>query len=228
MSKISKVSNYLQKFSACGIIVVKIGDANMSQDDKKPVVYSALEVANICGVVNQTAINWIKGGHLKAFKTPGGQFRVYPDDLAAFMTERAMRIPPELLAACSSSQFAPKSVLIVDDDKGLNNVLAKYIGNKFDGLQIFQAFDGFDAGAQMTAEHPTCVIIDLNLPGIDGFDLCRRIHENDTFGKPVIIVVTALEDASIEAQLKPYGVLRFFKKPLNLVEVCDAIASTVA
>lgn len=199
----------------------------MSQDDRKPVVFSALEVANICGVVNQTAINWIKGGHLKAFKTPGGQFRVYPDDLAAFMNERSMRIPQELLAVCSSAQFAPKSVLIVDDDKGLNNVLAKYIGNKFEGLQIFQAFDGFDAGSQMTAEHPTCVIIDLNLPGIDGFDLCKRIHENDTFGKPAIIVMTALEDATIESRLKGFGVRSFFKKPLNLVEICEALSATM-
>ena len=42
-------------------------------DPEKAVVYSALEVAEICGVVNQTAINWIRKGYLKAFMTPGGQ-----------------------------------------------------------------------------------------------------------------------------------------------------------
>ena len=62
----------------------------MNKEEKKPVVYSALEVANICGVVNQTAINWIRSNYLKAFKTPGGQFRVYPDDLADFMVSRNM------------------------------------------------------------------------------------------------------------------------------------------
>ena len=40
-----------------------------NKEVKKPVVYSALEVAKICGVVNQTAINWIKNNYLKAFKT---------------------------------------------------------------------------------------------------------------------------------------------------------------
>ncbi|MBP5251612.1 MAG: helix-turn-helix domain-containing protein, partial [Treponema sp.] len=53
----------------------------MGKTEKNSHVYSALEVAKICGVVNQTAINWIKNGYLKAFKTPGGQFRVYPEDL---------------------------------------------------------------------------------------------------------------------------------------------------
>ena len=48
----------------------------MKESEGKSVVYSALEVANICGVVNQTAINWIRNKHLKAFSTPGGQFRV--------------------------------------------------------------------------------------------------------------------------------------------------------
>ena len=53
----------------------------MLKKDKKIRIYSALEVANICGVVNQTAINWIKNSHLKAFTTPGGQYRVYSEDL---------------------------------------------------------------------------------------------------------------------------------------------------
>ena len=52
----------------------------MSKDINKTIVYSALEVANICGVVNQTAINWIRNGYLKAFSTPGGQYRIYLDD----------------------------------------------------------------------------------------------------------------------------------------------------
>ena len=52
----------------------------MGKEDaiKKSVVYSAMEVAKICGVVNQTAINWIRNNYLKASTTPGGQFRVYP------------------------------------------------------------------------------------------------------------------------------------------------------
>ena len=54
-------------------------------NSNKPVVYSAMEVARFCGVVNQTAINWIKNQYIKAFQTPSGQYRVYPDDLVAFM-----------------------------------------------------------------------------------------------------------------------------------------------
>ncbi|HVO39244.1 MAG TPA: helix-turn-helix domain-containing protein, partial [Spirochaetia bacterium] len=68
----------------------------MAKKEKKVRIYSALEVADICGVVNQTAINWIKNGFLKAFMTPGGQYRVYAEDLLEFLTSRGMRIPKEL------------------------------------------------------------------------------------------------------------------------------------
>ena len=59
-------------------------------------IFSALEVANLCGVVNQTAINWIRNGYLKAFTTPGGQYRVYAEDLIEFLQGRGMRVPAEL------------------------------------------------------------------------------------------------------------------------------------
>ena len=65
----------------------------MSKEFEKTIVYSALEVANICGVANQTAINWIRNGYLKAYSTPGGQYRVYADDLVTagltFAAEKA-------------------------------------------------------------------------------------------------------------------------------------------
>lgn len=195
----------------------------MQQNDDKAVVFSALEVSNICGVVNQTAINWINNGYLKAFKTPGGQFRIYPDDLAAFMKQRKMQIPENLLSLCKS-KFVEKTLLIVDDDKGLNSVIAKFIEKKIPDAEIYQAFDGFEAGSLMSEKRPSCFILDLNLPGIDGFDLCRRIFESDRYGNPEIIVVTALEDPETEKKVKELGVASFLKKPLDLGVLSDLVS----
>ena len=192
--------------------------------DKKLVLYSALEVSRICGVVNQTAINWIRNNSLKAFKTPGGQFRVYPDDLAEFMLSRNLRVPEEVIANCKyKSRLYSQSVLIVDDDAGLNSVIAKYLSKKFAAMQIYQAFDGFDAGVQMSEKHPRCVILDLDLPGINGFDLCRRIKEEENLGKPEIVVITALDDDNVESKIAGLGIRHFFKKPISLVTFSDVL-----
>lgn len=188
----------------------------MNKEKNRARVYSALEVANICGVVNQTAINWIRKGHLKAFKTPGGQYRVYSEDLLVFMKSRNMRIPQEL-------EQGSHVLLIVDDDKGLNNVLAKYIEKKFDGFEIFQAFDGFEAGTLLAEKKPDIIFLDLNLPGIDGFSLCSKVKETEAFGKPVVFVMTSLSDEESEKRVRDMGIEEFYRKPLTLPAIADAM-----
>lgn len=195
----------------------------MSKDSNKTIVYSALEVANICGVVNQTAINWIRNGYLSAFSTPGGQYRVYLDDLVDFMMKRKMRIPSELLDVFNKEVENQKSILVVDDDKGLNSVIAKYLEKTDDKIVVYQAFDGFEAGAQLVDKKPRCVLLDLDLPGVDGFDLCHRIYTSEEFGKPIVCVITALQDDDIEQRVKDMGAVEFFRKPLNLVDIASKI-----
>jgi CheY-like chemotaxis protein len=198
----------------------------MNKKTQKPVIFSALEVANICGVVNQTAINWIHGGFLKAFKTPGGQYRVYPDDLAAFMSSRNMHIPESLLAVCKDrSAYVLNTLLIVDDDRGLNAVIAKFLEKQFPTINILQAYDGFEAGYLMTNNHPQCLILDLDLPGVDGFAICQRISEGKAFGNPLVIVITALPDPTIEERVQALGVTHFFRKPLVLEDLTAVIKS---
>ena len=104
---------------------------NRNSNSKKPIVYSAMEVARFCGVVNQTAINWIKSKYIKAFQTPGGQYRVYPEDLVAFMKKKNINVPEELLLACHKSE-GKHTLLLVDDDRIWNDVMAKYLTLKLE------------------------------------------------------------------------------------------------
>jgi excisionase family DNA binding protein len=110
---------------------------------RKVKIFSALEVANICGVVNQTAINWIKNGHLKAFTTPGGQYRIYAKDLAAFLDNRGMADSGEALQGLLERSNLT-SLLIAVSDIALNNHLRNEILTVFPDFTIVQAFDGFD------------------------------------------------------------------------------------
>ena len=193
----------------------------MSKEFEKTIVYSALEVANICGVANQTAINWISNGYLKAYSTPGGQYRVYADDLVKFMMERNMRVPENLASLCNP--ISNSNILVVEDDMGLNTVLYQYLSKEFSGVQVYQAFDGFEAGALMTSKKPTVVVLDLNLPGVDGFELCKKINSSDEFGNPAIIVITALQDSAIEDQIQEMHAVAFFRKPVVLDELSQAV-----
>jgi CheY-like chemotaxis protein len=186
----------------------------MAKNAKKVRIFSALEVANICGVVNQTAINWIKSNYLKAFMTPGGQYRVYSDDLYRFLQSRGMRIPDEL-KNIHDQEERDNTVLIVEDDADLNKILKEFFTLKDASYLVHQAFDGFEAGRLLTETKPGLVVLDINLPGIDGYKLCSKIKSDNSLGNPVIIAISGLNDPEVENRIMNEGADAFLAKPFE-------------
>lgn len=199
----------------------------MARNDKKVRIFSALEVANICGVVNQTAINWIKNGYLKAFTTPGGQYRVYSEDLVEFLHSRGMRMPPELQKILES-QLEVTSILIVDDDRDLNNLVRQYLSRKYPDYDIHQAFDGFEAGRMLAEVKPGLVVLDINLPGVDGHKLARSVKEGSGITKPIIVAVSGFSDPEQNEAILEDGADAFIPKPLELDKLYEKIEELVA
>lgn len=195
----------------------------MAKSSKRVRIYSALEVANLCGVVNQTAINWIRNGYLKAFTTPGGQYRVYAEDLLAFLDERGMRVPPGLSAAEDVLGPDWDALLIVDDDRALNELTKKYFDKSDLSLNIHQAFDGFEAGTVVADKRPGYIVLDIDLPGVDGYSICRRVKTEPSFGKPFIVAVTGLEPGQAKEKALAAGADAFMPKPLDF----DALVALI-
>jgi excisionase family DNA binding protein len=194
----------------------------VSRNDKKIRIFSALEVANICGVVNQTAINWIRNGYLKAFTTPGGQYRVYAEELMSFLEKRGMRVPDEL-ADLMKDDINWSTILVVDDDQELNGLLKRWFEKKLPGYTVVQAFDGFEAGKALAENRPGFVILDIDLPGVDGHKVCRKIKDDPSFGKPFIISITGLDIPEERISILEDGADAFFAKPLDF----DLLTSTI-
>jgi CheY-like chemotaxis protein len=195
----------------------------MAKSDQKTRIFSALEVANICGVVNQTAINWIRSGYLKAFTTPGGQYRVYAEDLIRFLEDRGMRIPAEL-ADNASDRIRWDCVIIIDDNREFNDLIRDFLTLRFPSFEVIQAWDGFDAGRLIHEKRPGFIILDVDLPGIDGYGLCRRIKLDKSLGKPFIIAVTGHSEPGIRDRILKEGADDFFSKPVDLPAIEGVIA----
>jgi two-component system, OmpR family, response regulator len=194
----------------------------MSKTTRKVRIFSALEVANLCGVVNQTAINWIRNGHLKAFTTPGGQYRVYAEDLRAFLEGRGMRIPAELNGK-SPDDVDWTSLVIIDDDRELNDLMKRFFEKRMSSFAIFQAFDGFEAGRILAEKRPGFVLLDIDLPGVSGHSLCKRIKADPSFGKPYVVAITGLDRPEERSAMIADGADAFFPKPLDF----DMVAASL-
>lgn len=186
----------------------------MAKTDKKIRIFSALEVANICGVVNQTAINWIKNGYLKAFTTPGGQYRVYSEDLVEFLHSRGMRMPEELQRLLAE-QMTITAAAIIDDDRDLNDLLKQFISSRYPDISVHQAFDGFEAGRVVAEVKPGLVFLDIDLPGVDGHRLCQQIKQDNSLGNPIIVSISGLDDPETAKQIVEEGADAFVPKPLD-------------
>jgi len=198
----------------------------MGKRTKKTRIFSALEVANICGVVNQTAINWIKNNYLKAFTTPGGQYRIYSDDLLAFLDSRNMRIPDELKGW--ESEETEMSIIIIDDDTDLNNLIRRNLAREFPGIGIEQAFDGFEAGALIAKMKPQVVVLDIQLPGVNGHTICRNIKTDSSFGNPFVVAISGADEPDAREAILTEGADAFFSKPIDFTELVEVIGRSVS
>ena len=159
----------------------------MSKNGRRVRIFSALEVANICGVVNQTAINWIRNGHLKAFTTPGGQYRIYAKDLAAFLDKRGMGASEEVLQVMMDN--ANWNVFLIATGQYENDRLKPEIESLLPGYSVIQAYDWFEIGRKITEEKPGFVLLDSELPGVNIPQFIRTVKEDQFFGNPCIYLL---------------------------------------
>ncbi len=187
----------------------------MAKAKKKKRVFSAHEVANFCDVVNQTAINWIRQGHLDAYTTPGGQYRVYADVLAKFMQSQGMRLPDEVREILAE-QAKIEEVLVVDDDQELNDLIKQFLDKRYPDFKVNQAYDGYDAGKAITEHKPDVVLLDINLPGVDGYKLCRQIKSDENLSRPIVIAISGITDDDVKKRAHEAGADAFVGKPLDL------------
>ena len=151
----------------------------MSKRENKLKIFSALEVANMCGVVNQTAINWIKNGYLKAFTTPGGQYRVYSENLIDFLLGRGMKIPATLLPFVKDRK-KDRKVLIIDNDRDFTSVLVEKIQNSCSDCDVIVPSNIFEAGVMIIKDNPQYIIISDTVSDISP----ARIRELADAGSP--------------------------------------------
>ena len=191
----------------------------MEKKRKRIKIYSALEVANICGVVNQTAINWIKNGSLKAFTTPGGQYRVYAEHLVDFLKERGMKVPAEVLDSLNDGFVNDKKILIIDIDRVAIKDMREALSQALAGYSFITAATSFDAGRLLMAEKPEIIILSESFSELTVENLYDTISSRRDYEKPAIIFI-ADENSTVRESKKAD---LFLHLPLDIEKLVEFI-----
>lgn len=183
---------------------------------------STTQVARLLHVAVASVAKWIDDGQLVAGRTPGGHRRVEATDLVEFLRRQGLRVPAELL-----STF-PK-ILIVDDEPTVTKWLAEEIREAFPEAEVLEANDGYAAGELVGTERPDVVVLDLRMPGMDGFEVCRRIKASETAKNTAVVAITAEPSPEAERRIRECGARSLLVKPLDtdlfIREVSAAIES---
>jgi excisionase family DNA binding protein len=182
----------------------------MSRSLKEKAVFTTFETAKLCHVSPLSIINWVNAGRLPAFRTPGGHRRIRREDLLRFMRESGIPLPEDL----REGSGRPK-VLVVDDDASIREVLAEHLATRPTGYEVLTAADGFEAGRLVANFRPDVVLLDLKMPGLDGFAICRTIKADPESSSTLVIAMTGYYSPETEARILECGAIRCFSKPVE-------------
>lgn len=114
-----------------------------------------------------------------------------------------------------------RTVLIVDDNSANLSVLLDYLRGS--GFTVLVAVDGESAVKRAVAEQPQVILLDILMPGIDGFETCRRLKAHSATQDIPIIFITALANPFYKLKGLKLGAVDYLTKPLLCEEVLARI-----
>ena len=114
-------------------------------------------------------------------------------------------------------------ILIVEDDPAISQGLKDYL--TAENFEILQSQDGLEGLNKALNEQPNLVLLDVNLPSLNGFDVCRKLREK-RFVNPIIIITASVEEIDAVVGLE-IGADDYIKKPFILREVLARIRANL-
>ena len=185
-----------------------------------PEILSTHDVARFCGVTPRTVLRWVDAGVLPGYLTGGGRRRIQKGDLIQFMRGRGMALPDEL-------RPVRNRVAIVDDDPLHMQTMQRVLRAMAPHLEIRTATDGFSAGALLYSFQPHLVFLDLVMPGLDGFEVCRRIRAEPKLQSCGVVIVTGHSSGPLRRRLTELGADECLIKPFRRAELQPLLARFV-
>ena len=125
--------------------------------------------------------------------------------------------------------MAARNLLIVDDDPFIRKLVATTLEG-VSGFDLHEAADGVEAVAAAAACDPEIVLLDVDMPRMNGIEACRAIRASER-GRDVTIVILTASTGDVEAEARAAGASIFLTKPfspLDLLRLVDEIGSGTA
>ena len=111
-----------------------------------------------------------------------------------------------------------QKILIIEDDKSVQQLIRMYLVN--DGFEVIFSMDGKEGLDKALNDNPDLILLDLNLPKIDGIEICKKVRINSDV--PIIMVTAKIEELDRLDGLEN-GADDYITKPFDLNEAVDLV-----
>jgi len=164
------------------------------------------QAAKFLGVAQSTIRKWSDSGRVPAFYTPGGHRRFRRRDLEAFLEHSG-----------PAARRGGPLVLVVDDDPRLRELIRTYL--EPEGYTVVEAGSGEEALQAIEGEAPSLVLLDVVMPGIDGWEMLQRMQERH--GTIPVIMFSGKIDEESAADAAARGAHGFVGKPFDPLQLIE-------
>jgi excisionase family DNA binding protein len=173
------------------------------------------------GVAVRTVQLWVESGVLPAWRTAGGHRRIARSAVEKLMAERSQVIAqPTLKNEAGATETRALKLLVVEDDPDLLRLFTLMVEGWDFPVELTTATNGFEGLVRIGQVRPDMVVTDLNMPGMDGFQMVRSLKKPGSgFDALAIVAVSALSKGDIKDRGGlPEGVA-VFQKPVPFHEI---------
>ncbi len=187
----------------------------MKTTGKEKAYLTSNDVAVMMMVSSTTVRQWSQSGSLIAHITPGGHRRFLRRDVERFAMNKGMT-----LQAANNDRLR---ILIVDDDVQFTRFIVELLTMNIEIVEIEVAHDGFDAGQKVRVFEPDIILLDLIMPGLDGFEVCQRLKSHPTTKSIRIIAISGFDSKENVEKVLKAGAEICFSKPIQAKALLQAI-----
>lgn len=166
-------------------------------------VCTSRKAAELLGVTPRTIQLWADAGILDSWKTPGGHRRFYLSAVQALSTEilNGHRQPaaeenstgPHVVESSAKIPVTPVKILVVDDDKTLLRLYELTISSWGLPVELILANDGYQGLIEVGRCNPDLLILDLQMPNIDGFAVIAALQQQKLLSQMCLMIISGLE-----------------------------------
>jgi len=114
-----------------------------------------------------------------------------------------------------------KSILVIDDEPSIGRVVQFKLQQE--GFKVRVATDGLEGLVYIKEEKPDLILLDLMMPGMDGFEVCRRLRASPETVTTPVIILTARGQEMDRIRGVELGVLDFFTKPFSPQKLLERV-----